>query len=119
MRGINRVTLMGNLGKDPSIKVLKSEDKIATFPLATTEMWKKDGQPMEETQWHNITCWKNIADSVEQSELKKSDSIYLEGKLKTRKFRDKEGVEKYVTEVVVDSFTILKRYKATVEQEAA
>ena len=116
MRGINRVTLMGNLGRDPQLKDLPSGDKIASFPLATTEIWKnKSGEKEEATEWHNVVMWKAIAESVEKSELRKSDTIYLEGRLKTRKFTDKEGNEKKVTEVVADMFTIIRRYKAAVE----
>lgn len=111
MRGLNKVLLIGHVGMNPVVKELSSGDKLSTFPLATTEIWKVDGGTKEETTWHNIVCWKDIADSVLKSELKKSDAIYVEGKIKHRKFKNKENVECHVTEVVCDSFTIISRYK--------
>jgi single-strand DNA-binding protein len=111
MRGINRIVLMGNLGKDPDIKTLGSGDLLALFPLATTEMWKHEGEKKEEVSWHNVVCWKGIAESVRDSELKKSDCVYLEGKLKYKKYTDKEGNQKLSIDIVVDLFIIVKRHQ--------
>ena len=123
MRGINLLVLLGNVGRDPKITVLKSGDTVASFPVATTEVWTdKDSVVHEETEWHNIVCWKGLAESVKKSELKKSDTVHIIGKIKTRTFTDKEGEESFIREVIADSFTITRRYskveKETVNHEA-
>lgn len=113
MRGVNKVTLLGNVGRDPSVRTVEGRgETIATFPLATTDVWKnRNGEKQESTEWHNIVGWSEIAESVRKSEMKKADCVYLEGHLKTRKFMDKDGHERKETEVIIDSFIILKRYK--------
>ena len=106
MSGINKVILVGNLGKDPEVKTLESGDKRANFTLATTEMYKdKNGQKVSQTEWHNIVCWRRLAEIAEQY-LEKGKQIYLEGRFRTRNWED-NGVKKYFTEIVADTFTML------------
>ncbi len=107
MAGVNKVILIGNLGKDPEVRSLESGSKVANFPLATTEYFKgKDGQRQESTEWHNIVLWNQLAELAEKY-LKKGNSIYLEGRIKTRSYDDKEGVKKYITEIFGNQMTFL------------
>jgi len=107
MAGVNKVILIGNLGKDPEVRSLESGAKVANFSLATTEYFKgKDGQRQEATEWHNIVLWNQLADLAEKY-LKKGNSIYLEGRIKTRSYDDKDGVKKYVTEIFGNQMTFL------------
>lgn len=106
MAGINRVILIGHLGKDPEVRTIESGAKVARFPLATTEVYKdRNGERKEVTEWHNIICWRNWADVAEKY-LTKGKLIYLEGKLRSRSWED-NGVKKYMTEIHVDLFTML------------
>jgi single-strand DNA-binding protein len=107
MAGINKAILIGNLGKDPEIRTIDSGRKVATFSLATTESYKdKNGERVDQTEWHNIVFWGPIADVIEKY-LKKGSQIYVEGKIRTRSYEDKEGVKKYITEIVGDKMTML------------
>lgn len=108
MAGINKVILVGHLGKDPDFRYLTGNVAVASFPLATTESFNKDGKRVEQTEWHNIVMWRALADACSKL-LKKGKLIYLEGKIRTRSFEDKNGVKKYVTEIVAESFTLLGR----------
>ncbi|MVM36946.1 single-stranded DNA-binding protein [Spirosoma sp. HMF3257] len=109
MRGLNKVTLIGNLGKDPELQQLEGNISVAKFSLATTETYKDDkGQPQSTTEWHNIVLWRGLADLAHKY-LQKGSSIYLEGKLKTRQFDDKEGKTRYVTEIIADQFIMLDK----------
>ena len=105
---VNRVILVGNLGKDPEIRDLQSGDKVATFPLATSESYKnKEGQRVNQTEWHNLVLWRGLAKIAEQY-LNKGSMVYVEGKLRTRTWEDKEkGITRYSTEVVVDNLKML------------
>lgn len=118
--GINKCILLGNLGRDPDIRHLEGGIMVASFPLATTEHFKdkNSGEKREQTEWHNIVMWRAIAESVEKSELKKGDRIYLEGKIKTRKWNDKDGNQRITVEVVADTFTIINRKRASVTEGA-
>ena len=108
MAGVNKVILVGNLGKDPEVRHLEGDKVIAKFPLATSESFKdKSGNRVEQTEWHNIVVWKGLADIAERY-LKKGTTIYLEGKIRTRNY-EKDGVKHYTTEIVGDSFTILSK----------
>lgn len=99
---LNKVTLIGNLGRDPEIRYTNDNRPIANLTLATSERWKdQSGQQQEKTEWHRIVVFGNLADII-QKYLKKGDSVYFEGKLQTRKWTDKDGQERYTTEVVVD-----------------
>ncbi|WP_020528504.1 single-stranded DNA-binding protein [Flexithrix dorotheae] len=110
MAGVNRVILVGNLGKDPEVRDLESGAKVATFSLATSESYKdrNSGERITQTEWHNIVVWRGLADVAEKY-LKKGSQIYLEGKLKTRSWQDKDGNNRYTTEVVADNFIMMGR----------
>ncbi len=105
----NSVRLLGNLGKEPVIKSLTNGGKLATFSLATKSFSKdKDGNRKEETDWHNLVVWGKQAEIVEKY-LTKGSQIAVEGMLKSRKYTDSEGHDKYVTEVVVNEFQMMSR----------
>jgi single-strand DNA-binding protein len=108
MSGINKVILVGHLGKDPETRTLDGGVSVTTFPLATSETYNKDGRKVEQTEWHNIVMWRGLAD-IAAKFLQKGKLVYIEGKLRTRSFEDKEGIKKYTTEVVAENFTILGR----------
>ena len=106
MAAVNKVILVGNLGKDPELRRTQSGTAVVSFSMATTEKFKgKDGQQKEETEWHNCTAWNKSAEILAQY-LKKGSSVYIEGKLKTRSWED-NGVKKYATDVVVREFQFL------------
>ena len=107
MAGVNKVILVGNLGKDPEVKYLDNGVAVANFSLATTESYKnKQGERVNQTEWHNIVLWRGLAEVAEKY-LKKGASIYIEGKIKTRKWEDKEGIARYSTEILGDNMTML------------
>jgi single-strand DNA-binding protein len=108
MSGINKVILVGHLGKDPEVRHLDGGVTVASFPLATSESFNKDGKKVEQTEWHNIVMWRGLAD-IASKYLQKGKLVYIEGKLRTRSFEDKEGHKKYTTEVVAENFTMLGR----------
>ena len=108
MSGINKVILVGHLGKDPEVRHLDGGVTVASFPLATSETYNKDGRKIEQTEWHNIVMWRGLAD-IASKYLQKGKLVYIEGKLRTRSFEDKEGHKKYTTEVVAENFTMLGR----------
>tara|TARA_Y100001954_G_C15580502_1_gene488094 strand:- start:379 stop:789 length:411 start_codon:yes stop_codon:yes gene_type:complete len=119
MSGVNKVILVGNLGKDPEVRYLDSGVAVANFSLATTENYKnKEGERVSQTEWHNIVFWRGLAEVAEKY-LKKGDSVYVEGKIKTRKWEDKEGNTRYSTEILADNMTMLgkKNSKETLNQE--
>ena len=107
MAGVNKVILVGNLGKDPEVRYLDSGVAVANFSLATTENYKnKEGERVSQTEWHNIVLWRGLAEVAEKY-LKKGSSVYIEGKIKTRKWEDKEGINRYNTEILADNMTML------------
>ena len=107
MAGVNKVILIGNLGKDPEVKYLESNVAVARFPLATNEVWKdKNGEKKEHTEWHNIVLWRGLAELSEKY-LHKGDRIYVEGRLRTRSWDDKDGNKRYTTDVIADNMTML------------
>lgn len=109
MAGLNKVMLIGNLGKDPEVKTLDNGAKIATFPLATSENYKdKDGNRQTRTEWHNLVLWRGLAD-IAESYLHKGSQVFVEGRLSTRKWEDKEGNTRYTTEVIGDNLVLLNR----------
>jgi len=108
MSGINKVILVGHLGKDPEIRYLDGGVSVASFPLATSESYNKEGRKIEQTEWHNIVMWRGLAD-VAAKYLQKGKLVYIEGKLRTRSFEDKGGIKKYTTEIVAENFTVLGR----------
>ena len=100
MAGVNKVILLGNLGKDPEINTLESGVKVARFPLATNEYFKgKDGEMVEKTEWHQVVLWRNRAELAEKY-LTKGSQVYIEGRIQTRDWEDKEGNKRYTTEIV-------------------
>lgn len=109
MRGVNRVMLIGNLGKDPEIQVLEGNISVSKFPLATTETFKdRTGKLISQTEWHTVVLWRGLAE-LSQKYLHKGSLVYIEGRLKTRSWEDKEGVKKYATEVVGDNLIMLDK----------
>lgn len=109
MRGINKVILVGNLGKDPEVNHLEGGVAVAKFTLATSEPYNdKNGNRIDQVEWHNIVCWRKTAEIAEKY-LKKGSAIYLEGKIRTRNYTDKDNIKRYFTEVVVDTFNMLDR----------
>ena len=105
MPGINKVILIGNLGKDPEVRYTTDGKPIANITVATSETWKdkNTGEPREKTEWHRVVFFGGVANIVEQY-LHKGSKVYIEGKLQTRKWQDKSGQDRYTTEVVVDGF---------------
>ena len=107
MAGVNKVILIGNLGKDPEVRYLDSGVAVANFSLATTENYKnKEGERVSQTEWHNVVLWRGLAEVAEKW-LKKGSSVYIEGKIRTRKWDDKEGNTRYSTEILGDNMTML------------
>ena len=115
MIGVNKVILIGNLGKNPDVVALPQDRndetsnvvKKASFPLATTEYRRnREGERIEQTEWHNVVCWRTLAEIAEKI-LRKGTQIYVEDKLQTRSWIDKDGNKRYITEVVADNFTVL------------
>lgn len=105
--GINRVILIGNLGRDPEVQNFENGVKKATFTLATTESFKgKDGEKTSHTEWHNIVLWRGLADVADRF-LKKGHTIYLEGRIRKREYEDKEGAKKFIYEILGDSMQML------------
>ncbi len=109
MAALNKVLLIGNLGADPEVKTLPSGDKVANIRLATTESYKnKNGERIEETEWHRVEFWGGLAGVVEQY-VKKGDSLYVEGRIRTEKYTDSSGVDKYSTRIRATSMQMLNR----------
>ena len=118
MAGVNKVILVGNLGKDPEIRHLDNGVAVANFSLATTESYtNKQGERVNQTEWHNVVLWRGLADIAEKY-LKKGNSVYIEGKIITRKWEDKDGNVRYSTDIVADKMTMLgsKQESASVAQ---
>lgn len=107
---VNKVILVGNLGKDPEIRILESGTKVAGFSLATSEKFKDKitGEQRVQTDWHNIVMWRSLAEIAEKY-LRKGMQVYIEGKLRTRSWQDKEGHNRYTTEVVADNMVMMSR----------
>jgi single-strand DNA-binding protein len=108
MRGINKVVLVGHVGKKPELRKLENDISVASFPLATSEMGNQNGIRAEQTEWHNVVMWRGLAECAAKY-LDKGRLIYLEGKIRTRVFEDKTGTKKQTTEILAESFTILGR----------
>ena len=109
MSGVNKVILIGNLGKDPEVRYLDNGVAVANLSLATSENYKnKDGEKVTQTEWHDIVLWRGLAEVAEKY-LKKGSSVYIEGKLRTSKWVDKDENTRYKTEVLADKLTMLGR----------
>lgn len=107
MSGVNKVILVGRVGKAPEVRSVDNGSKVASFSLATSESYKdkNTGEKKEATEWHNIVAWRGLADIVERY-VKKGDLIYIEGKIKTRT-REKDNAARYITEIIADNLTML------------
>ena len=109
MRGVNKVILIGNLGKDPEIQYLEGNIAVAKFSLATSEKFKdKEGKVFSQTEWHNIVVWRGLAEMA-QKYLQKGNRVYLEGRLKTRHWEDKEHRRNAITEIIADNLIMMDR----------
>ena len=107
MSGVNKVILIGNLGKDPEVRYLDNGVVVANISLATSESYKnKEGERITQTEWHDVVLWRGLAEVAEKF-LKKGSSVYIEGKLKTNKWVDKDENNRYKTEVLADKLTML------------
>lgn len=106
-RSVNKVILIGNVGKDPDVRYTAQGIAVATFPVATSESWKdKDGQLVEKTDWHNIVAWKKLAEIIKDL-VHKGTRVYIEGRLQTRTYTDSKNEKRSITEVVADNLLIL------------
>ena len=106
MSDLNKVMLIGRLGKDPETRFTPNGKAVANFSIATSEKWKKDGEKQERTEWHNIVVFEKLAEIVGQY-LTKGSQVYIEGKLQTRKWQDKQGNDRYTTEIVASQMQML------------
>lgn len=115
MAGINKVILVGNLGKDPEVRYLEGGTAVANFSIATSESYKDktSGERRTVTEWHNVVLWRGLAEIAEKY-LKKGNQVYIEGKLRTRKWQDKEGKDRYTTEIVGDNLQMLGKKEGNV-----
>lgn len=120
MAGVNKVILVGNLGKDPEVRYLEGGTAVANFTIATSEYYtdKSTNEKKTITEWHNVVLWRGLAELAEKY-LKKGNQVYIEGKLRTRKWQDKDGNDRYTTEVVGDSMQMLgkKEDNSSVQQQ--
>lgn len=108
MASVNKVIVLGNVGKDPEVRYMPNGDAATTLSIATSRSWKDKttGEKQEETEWHRVSLFGRIAEIADEY-LKKGKPVYIEGRLKTRKYADKDGVEKYVTEIIGESLQLL------------
>jgi single-strand DNA-binding protein len=106
---INKVILVGNVGKDPVVRYFDKGVAKATFPLATSETYtNQQGETITSTEWHNIVLWRSLAEVVEKT-VKKGSQLYIVGKIKTRSYVDKDGNNKYITEILADTMLVLEK----------
>lgn len=118
MSGINKVIVLGNVGKDPESRSFDSGDTVTNFSVATSEKWKDKttGESKESTEWHRVSCFGKLSD-IASKYVKKGDKIYVEGSLRTRKWTDASGVEKYSTEVKAEKIELLGQKSNNQPQE--
>ncbi len=116
---LNKVMLIGNLGKDPEIRHTKGGDAVANFTLATSEQWKdRQGQKQERTEWHRCVAWRHLAE-LAQNYLHKGSKIYLEGKIETRDWTDNENIRRFRTEIIVNNIQFLTPRSESAPQDSA
>ena len=110
MAGVNKVILIGNLGSDPEVRHLQNGASVANFRIDTTETYKDKttGERREQTEWHSIVAWRGLAEIAEKY-LRKGSKVYVEGKIRTRKWQDKDGLDRYTTEIHLDELNMLDR----------
>jgi len=107
MASVNKVILVGNLGRDPEMRFMPNGEAVCNFSIATTDSWKdKSGQKQERTEWHNIVIYRKLAE-IAGEYLKKGRPVYIEGRLQTRKWQTKEGQDRYTTEIIADQMQML------------
>lgn len=117
MASVNKAILVGNLGRDPELKYLASGDAVCNFSIATSETWKdKQGEKQEATEWHRVSFFGKLAEVCGQY-LKKGSTVYVEGSIRTRKYTDKDGVEKYATDIKGERMQMLGSKSAPSEAE--
>ena len=117
MPSVNKVILMGNLGRDPEVRFMPNGDAVCNFSIATTDTWKdKAGERQEKTEWHNIVMYRRLAE-IAGEYLKKGRPVYIEGRLQTRKWQTKEGQDRYSTEIIADSMQMLGGRDSSSPQE--
>lgn len=115
---INKVILVGNVGKDPVVRYFDKGVAKATFPLATSETYtNQQGETITSTEWHNIVLWRSLAEVAEKT-VKKGSQVYLVGKIKTRSYADKDGVNKYITEILADTMLVLEKKQTSTHTSA-
>jgi len=107
-RGVNKAILVGNLGKDPDIRYTPGGAAVASFSIATTESWKdkQSGEKVEKTEWHNVTAFGKLAEICGEY-LKKGSQVYVEGRIQTDKYTDKQGIDKYSTKIIINEMQML------------
>lgn len=116
-KSVNKVILVGNLTKDPELRYTPNGAAVATFSIATNSTWTKDGEKHEETEYHRLVAWSKLAEICSQF-LVKGSKIYVEGKLKTRKWTDQNNVERYTTEIIISDMVMLSNKGTGLTQEA-
>lgn len=116
MAGVNKVILVGNLGKDPEKRTLESGKSVVNFPIATSETYKtKDGERVTKTEWHNVVLWTPLAE-IAENYLAKGSQVYVEGKLTTRTWEDNDGIKRYTTEIAGRHLTLLGSKESVAEE---
>ncbi len=119
MAGVNKVILVGNLGLEPEIRTLENGTKVARLRIATSESYtNREGMRVENTEWHTVTMWRQLAEIAEKY-LAKGKQVYIEGKLQTRQWKDKDGNDRYTTEVVADKMQMLGRVSDSPDQDSS
>ena len=115
---VNKVILVGNVGKDPEVRYIDSGAAVANFSLATSETYKnKNGERVTNTEWHNIVLWRGLAEIAEKY-VKKGTQLYIEGKIRTRSYDDQNGNKRYITEIIGDSMKMLSKVQSDNSQSA-
>ena len=117
MASINKVILIGNLGKDPETRYMPNGDAVTSITLATTDTWKdKNGEKQEKTEWHRVVLYRKLAE-IAGEYLKKGRPIYVEGRLETKQWTDKQGIERYTTQIIADTMQMLgSKHDNTIDQ---
>ena len=116
MASVNKVILIGNLGKDPETRFMSNGDAVTNITVATTDAWKdKQGEKQEKTEWHRVTFYRKLAEIVGEY-LKKGSAVYIEGRLETRKWQDAQGVDRYSTDIIANDMKMLGSKQGNSEQ---
>ena len=115
---VNKVILLGHVGKDPEVRHMDNNLVMVRFPLATSERWTKDGNKTEVTEWHNIVMWRDLAEIADKY-VRKGRLLYIEGKIRTRSYDDKDGAKRYITEILADTMQLLGSRPEGAQQSAS